>query len=195
MGWVSKVWLWRVLQTDLGLAVLSGLEIITLWTVGFKGCTTFGPTSLTSDHTIAHLPSFPRSICIKRSIIIADFILLLSIPFIVEKIFPLSCPLSLNTFLAGITVIIVEISRIWILNKCNFILSFISSATTDAKVFEASPLGIPVVACLGPRDYGSIAFHKCKPKPLQPLPDFPFGTPIEPLRRPWMSSDINKKEL
>ena len=82
--WFTKVWLRHGLQTDLGLAVLSGLEVITLWTVGLKGCTTFGPTSLTSDHTIAHLPSFPRSIHIKRFKVNSDFGFIW-IPFIIEN--------------------------------------------------------------------------------------------------------------
>ena len=55
--------------------------------MGFIGCSTFGPTSLTSDHVIAHLPSIPRSIRIKRSKDSSDFIPSLSILFIVDKTF------------------------------------------------------------------------------------------------------------
>ena len=77
----------------------------------------------------------------------------------------------------------------------NFLEPLLFLTTTNAKVFEASLLGIPMVACLEARDSRSIAFHRCKPKPLQPLLDFPSGTTIKPLRLwPWMSSDINKKE-
>ena len=122
---LPKYGLWRGLQIDLGLAVLSGLQVITLWTVGLRGCITFGPTSLTSDPTIAHLPSFPRTIRIKRSKVNSDFVLLLSIPFIVDKIFVPSCSLCLWI----LSLLTAEISRVWILNKCSFILSFISSVT------------------------------------------------------------------
>jgi len=55
------------------------------------GPCSFGPFSLTSNHTISHLPSCLHSKRIKRSKDNSDITSLHSIPFIVDKIVAIGC--------------------------------------------------------------------------------------------------------